>query len=136
MHARALILPEGCDPDDFIKKYGKGKLDELIALAPAISDYYIDNILGDGKTFEENRDLVKTAMEFVGKIGDETAQLILINSGGSSCCGRRGPDDAACKQECTQQHFILHTHPLYLFGSSTSVVYHSWLIGHLTRTFL
>lgn len=78
MHARALILPGGCDPDDFIKKYGKEKLDELIEAAPAISDYYIDNVLGDGKTFEENRDLVKTAMEFVGKIGDEIEKNLFI----------------------------------------------------------
>ncbi len=78
MHARALILPGGCDPDDFIKEYGKEKLDELIAVAPAISDYYIDNVLGDGKTFEENRDLVKTAMEFVGKIGDEIEKNLFI----------------------------------------------------------
>jgi DNA primase len=70
MRARALILPEGCDPDDYVKKYGKDKLDELIAHAPAISDYYIDNVLGDGKTFEENRDLIKTAMEFIDKIGN------------------------------------------------------------------
>ena len=78
MHARALILPEGCDPDDFIKKYSKGKLDELIAVAPAISDYYIDNVLGDGKTFEENRDLVKTAMEFVSKINNEIEKNLFI----------------------------------------------------------
>jgi len=78
MHARALILPGGCDPDDFIKKYGKEKLDELIVVAPAISDYYIDNVLGDGKTFEEKRDLVKTAMEFVGKIGDEIEKNLFI----------------------------------------------------------
>ncbi len=78
MHARALILPEGCDPDDFIKKYGKEKLDEFIAVAPAISDYYIDNVLGDGKTFEENRDLVKTAMEFVSKINNEIEKNLFI----------------------------------------------------------
>jgi DNA primase len=70
MRARALVLPEGCDPDDYVKKYGKDKLEELIAHAPAISDYYIDNVLGDGRTFEENRDLIKTAMEFIDKIGN------------------------------------------------------------------
>ncbi len=78
MHAKALILPEGCDPDDYVKKYGKDKLDKLIELAPAISDYYIENVLGNGKTFEENRDLVKTATEFIGKIGDEIERNLFI----------------------------------------------------------
>ncbi len=78
MHARALVLPGDCDPDDFIKKYGREKLDALIAAAPAISDYYIDHVLGDGKTFEENRDLLKTAMEFLGKIGDEIERNLFI----------------------------------------------------------
>jgi len=95
MHARALILPEGCDPDDFIKKYSKEKLDELIALAPAISDYYIDNVLGDGKTFEENRDLVKTAMEFVGKIGDEIEKNLFIKR----IAEKLGIDQALLKRE-------------------------------------
>ena len=78
MHAKALILPEGCDPDDYVKKYGKEKLDKLIELAPAISDYYIENVLGGGKTFEENRDLVKTATEFISKIGDEIEKNLFI----------------------------------------------------------
>lgn len=78
MHARALILPEGCDPDDYVKKYGKEKLDELIDLAPAISDYYIEKVLGNGKTFEENRDVVKTATEFISKIGDEIEKNLFI----------------------------------------------------------
>jgi DNA primase len=95
MHARALILPEGCDPDDFIKKYGKDQLDELIAAAPSISDYYIDNVLGDGKTFEENRDLVKTAMEFVGKIGDEIEKNLFIKR----IAEKLGIDQALLKRE-------------------------------------
>ena len=78
MRARALILPERCDPDDYVKKYGKDKVNELIAHAPAISDYYIDNVLGGGKTFEENRDVVKVAKEFVGKISDEIEKNLFI----------------------------------------------------------
>jgi len=78
MRARALILPEGCDPDDYIKKYGKDELNELIAHAPAISDYYIDNVLGGGKTFEDKRDMIKTAMEFINKINDEIEKNLFI----------------------------------------------------------
>jgi DNA primase len=78
MRARALVLPEGCDPDDYVKKYGKDKLGELITHAPAISDYYIDNVLGGGKTFEENRDVVKVAKEFIGKINDDIEKNLFI----------------------------------------------------------
>jgi DNA primase len=78
MRARALILPEGCDPDDYVKKYGKDKLNELIAHSPAISDYYIDNVLGSGKTFEDKRDMIKTAMEFINKIDDEIEKNLFI----------------------------------------------------------
>jgi DNA primase len=78
MRARALILPENYDPDDYIKKYGKDKLDELIANAPAISDYYIDNVLGGGRTFEDKRDMIKTAMEFINKIDDEIEKNLFI----------------------------------------------------------
>ncbi len=78
MRARALILPEKYDPDDYIKKYGKDKLDELIANAPAISDYYIDNVLGSGRTFEDKREMTKTAMEFINKIDDKIEKNLFI----------------------------------------------------------
>ena len=95
MRARALILPEGCDPDDYVKKYGKDKIEELIAIAPSISDYYIDNVLGDSKTFEESRDLVKTAMEFVNKISDEIEKNLFIKR----ISEKLGIDQALLKRE-------------------------------------
>jgi DNA primase len=99
MHARALILPESCDPDDYVKRYGKDKLNELIANAPAISDYYIDNVLGSGKTFEENRDLIKTAMEFIGKIGDKRKQVIEKNLFIKRVAEKLGIDQELLKRE-------------------------------------
>jgi DNA primase len=78
MRARALILPEGCDPDDYVKKYGKDKLNELIHHAPAISDYYIDHVLGSGRTFEDKREMVKIAMELINKISDKKEKDIFI----------------------------------------------------------
>ena len=107
IRARALILPEGCDPDDYVKKYGKEKLDELIALAPSISDYYIDNVLGDGKTFEENRDLVKTAMEFVGKIGDEIEKNLFIKR----ISEKLGIDQALFKKEVHRKDVHVSSKP-------------------------
>jgi DNA primase len=78
MHARALVLPGGDDPDVYVRSFGREALEDLIVHAPPISDYYIDNVLGNGKTFEENRDLVKTAKEFVNKIGDEIEKNLFI----------------------------------------------------------
>ena len=78
MRARALILPGGDDPDDFVKKNGREKLEELIANAPTISDYYIDNVLGGGKTFEDKKEMAKAALEFIAKISDEMEKNLFL----------------------------------------------------------
>ena len=49
MRARALILPGKCDPDEYVRKFGKEKMEELISHAQPLSDYYIENVLGAGR---------------------------------------------------------------------------------------
>ncbi len=78
MRARALILPGEDDPDDYVRKNGRDKLEELIAGAPTISDYYIDNVLGGGKTFEDKKEMAKAALEFIAKIGDEMEKNLFL----------------------------------------------------------
>jgi len=78
MRARALILPEGCDPDDYVRKFGKDKLEELISQAQPLSDYYIGKCAGWRQDFEDKRDMIKTAMEFIVKISDKKEKDLFI----------------------------------------------------------
>lgn len=78
MRARALVLPGGLDPDDYVRKFGKDGMEKLIADAQPLSDYYIENVLGSGKTFEDKREMVKTAMEFLNKISDKKEKDLFI----------------------------------------------------------
>lgn len=78
MKARALILPEKCDPDDYVRKFGKEKMEALISRAQSLSDYYIENVLGEGRTFEDKRDMIRTATEFIAKISDKKEKNLFI----------------------------------------------------------
>lgn len=78
MRARALILPGKYDPDEYVRKFGKDKMEELISLAQPLSDYYIENVLGSGRTFEDKRDMVRTATEFIAKISDRKEKNLFI----------------------------------------------------------
>ena len=78
MKARALVLPEGYDPDDYVRKFGKDKLEELVSGSQSLRDFYIENVLGGGKTFEDKRVMVKAAMEFVAKISDKRVKELFI----------------------------------------------------------
>jgi DNA primase len=78
MRARALILPGEYDPDDYVRKFGKEKMEELISRSQPLSDYYIENVLGGGKTFEDKRDMIKTSMDFIDKISDKKEKDLFI----------------------------------------------------------
>jgi DNA primase len=70
VHARAVILPDGQDPDDFVRTQGREKMEDLLVRALPMADYYIDRILGGRGTLEEDRDKLREAVAFLGRIED------------------------------------------------------------------
>ena len=78
VHAKAVILPEGHDPDDFVRTQGREKMEELVARALPMVDYYIEEILGGRGTLEEDRDKLREAVAFLCRIGDAVERNLFI----------------------------------------------------------
>ena len=78
VHAKAVILPDGHDPDDFVRTRGREKMEELVARAVPMVDYYIEEILGGRGTLEEDRDKLREAVAFLCRIGDAVERNLFI----------------------------------------------------------
>ena len=78
VHARAVILPDGHDPDEFVRIHGREKMDEAVARAWPMADYYIDQILGGRGTLEEDRDKLREAVSFLSRLEDDVERNLFI----------------------------------------------------------
>jgi DNA primase len=78
VHAKAVILPDGHDPDDFVRTRGREKMEELVARARPMVDYYIEEILGGRGTLEEDRDKLREAVAFISRIEDAVERNLFI----------------------------------------------------------
>ena len=78
LSARALVLPDGRDPDDYVRAHGGDQLLALVGRAPSIVDYYIDHILGDQGGFEKDRDSVHKAVAFIKHIENAIDRNLFI----------------------------------------------------------
>ena len=68
MHAKVISLPDGYDPDQYVRKFGQAALESIISGAPPMVDYYIDTMMGTGTTLEEKLDAVKNSIFFISNI--------------------------------------------------------------------
>ena len=69
-HARAVIVPDNLDPDDYIKAHGAEAMEKLIEGSQSMVDYYIDNVIGSRRGFEADLDAVRAAVPFISRIED------------------------------------------------------------------
>ena len=78
IQAKAVVLPEKYDPDDYVRQFGRENLEEIIDQAPSIIDYYIDNIVGEKAALEEKRDAVREALHFVSSFQDAIERNLFL----------------------------------------------------------
>lgn len=78
IHAKAVILPDGHDPDDFVRTRGREAMEDLVARAVPMADYYIDEILGAKGTLEEDRDKLREAVSFLSRIADAVERNLFV----------------------------------------------------------
>jgi len=100
VRGRAVILPEGQDPDDFVRTQGREKLETLIARSLSMADYYIERILGARGTLEEERDKLREAKAFLGRIEDPVERSLFANKVAEAL----GVDAGILKREVGRSH--------------------------------
>jgi DNA primase len=78
MHAKGVVLPEGHDPDQYLRTHGKEAFMEIVDRAGSLVDYYIENVIGGVATYEEKRDALKEAVSFIIHIDNTRERDLFI----------------------------------------------------------
>ncbi|OPL16503.1 MAG: hypothetical protein AVO39_01120 [delta proteobacterium MLS_D] len=97
--ARVVILPDGSDPDDYVRKYGRESLEGLIHKAPTMVDYYIDGIMNNADRFEGTTRLARETIAFIRNIPDVIQRNLFIKR----CAEKLGLDQGMLKEEVNRE---------------------------------
>jgi DNA primase len=78
IRAKAVVLPDGYDPDKYVRTYGSEALMGIIDSSQSMVDYYIENFIGRVITVEEKRDALKEATSFIVNIDGKNERELFI----------------------------------------------------------
>lgn len=92
-------LPEGSDPDDFVREYGKEKVEYLVSRATPLVDYYIERIMKDSELVGGRVQLARETISFIKNISDVIQRNIFIKR----CSERLGLDQKTIKDEVNRE---------------------------------
>ena len=76
--AQAVVLPDGYDPDQYVRTYGIESLMDIIGRAQSMVDYYIENFIGNVSTVEEKRNALREAVSFIVSIDNISERDLFI----------------------------------------------------------
>ena len=95
VHMKAVILPEGYDPDDFARTFGQEKFEKLVDEADPAVEYYMDSVLGTRGSLQQDRDRLKEAVAFIVQIESVAERNLFIRR----IAERFGVDEGVLKKE-------------------------------------
>lgn len=75
---RVASLPDGYDPDEFINKYGVGKLKEIVDGAPYAVQYLVDSKWNKAKTPTEKMQFMYDIQKYMNAITDKMVKHIMV----------------------------------------------------------
>lgn len=78
VEGKAVILPEGYDPDDYVRTFGKESLLERMAEAVSMVDYYIDTFIGGRRSLEKDREALSAAIALLSRIEDVLQRNLFV----------------------------------------------------------
>ncbi len=77
---RPAFLPDGMDPDDFVRARGRAATLELLERAPELLDYYFDEILPVGADLSERARATKEVKRLLARVHDPVNFEVLARS--------------------------------------------------------
>jgi DNA primase len=100
LRAKAVVLPEGKDPDEFVSKHGREAFLAEVERARALVDYYIDEVIGHGRNIDDRRGALKGAIPFIAGIADPAERDQFMKR----VSERLGVDEELVRREVSLQH--------------------------------
>lgn len=79
LSAKAVVLPKGHDPDDFINSRGRDAFSKLLDAAPSLFDFYMDQKLGPGtQNIDQKVSILEEMLPILAKVRNETQRSLYI----------------------------------------------------------
>lgn len=92
---RAVVLPEGYDPDDHVRAFGPEGFGELVAKARPAVEYYIDTVFGTRGAVDMDRTRLRESLSFLAAIENPVERNLFIRR----IADRIGVDEVVLKRE-------------------------------------
>ena len=96
---RVVALPEGCDPDDCIRRYGRDAFAEAIQRAEPVETYFLEKVLLQDDTVVGKKKALREAIDFSQSISDPIARDLFL----LKVSARFGIDHAMLKREARRK---------------------------------